>query len=61
MLACGENVNDCYRSYMRERQVETVARQILNARYIETASGDFMPQQTPELFIVTVLPFLKES
>jgi hypothetical protein len=41
--------------------VEAIARQILNARYIETASGHFMPHQTPELFIETVLPFLKES
>jgi 3-oxoadipate enol-lactonase len=41
--------------------VEAIARQIPNARYVETASGHFMPHQTPELYIETVLPFLKES
>jgi pimeloyl-ACP methyl ester carboxylesterase len=40
--------------------VEAIARQIPGARYVETASGHFMPHQTPELFLETVLPFLQE-
>jgi hypothetical protein len=32
---------------------------VLGARYVEAASGHFMPHQTPELFIETVLPFLQ--
>jgi hypothetical protein len=41
--------------------VEAIAQQISGARYIEVASGHFMPHQTPDLFLETVLPFLRES
>jgi hypothetical protein len=40
--------------------VEPIARQIQGGRYVEIASGHFMPHQTPELFLETVLPFLQE-
>ena len=41
--------------------VKLIAEQIPGARYVEVASGHFMPHQTPELFLETVLPFLQES
>ncbi len=40
--------------------VEPIARQIPGVTYIEAESGHFMPHQTPELFVETVLPFLKD-
>jgi 3-oxoadipate enol-lactonase len=40
-------------------EVEAIARQIPGARYVEAASGHFMPHQTPELFVDMVLPFLQ--
>jgi pimeloyl-ACP methyl ester carboxylesterase len=50
-----------YGSIRPPQEVEAIAHQIPGARYIETASGHFMPHQTPELFLETVLPFLHES
>jgi 3-oxoadipate enol-lactonase len=40
------------------QEVEVIARCIPGARYVEAASGHFMPHQTPELFLETALPFL---
>jgi 3-oxoadipate enol-lactonase len=39
--------------------VKALASQIPGARYVEVPSGHFMPHQTPELFLDTVLPFLR--
>lgn len=41
------------------QEVEPIARAIPGARYVEVASGHFMPHQTPELFVETALPFLQ--
>jgi 3-oxoadipate enol-lactonase len=61
-IACPTLVIGCTYDILRPPQeVEPIARQIPGARYIETASGHFMPHQTPELFVETVLPFLQES
>jgi 3-oxoadipate enol-lactonase len=43
------------------QEVKLIAERIPGARYVEVASGHFMPHQTPELFLETVLPFLQES
>jgi 3-oxoadipate enol-lactonase len=40
-------------------EVKALASQIPGARYVEVPSGHFMPHQTPELFLDTVLPFLR--
>jgi 3-oxoadipate enol-lactonase len=61
-IACPTLVLGCtYDTLRPPHEVEAIARQISGARYIETASGHFMPHQTPELFLETVLPFLQES
>jgi 3-oxoadipate enol-lactonase len=61
-IACPTLVIGCtYDTIRPPQEVEPIARQIPGARYIETASGHFMPHQTPELFVETVLPFLQES
>ena len=60
-ITCPTLVIGCTYDTIRPPQgVEAIARQIPNARYIEVASGHFMPHQTPELFIETALPFLKD-
>ncbi|MGE3536875.1 MAG: alpha/beta fold hydrolase [Candidatus Tectimicrobiota bacterium] len=43
------------------QEVEPIARAIPGARYVEVASGHFMPHQTPELFAETALAFLQSS
>lgn len=61
-IACPTLVLGCtYDTIRPPQEVEAIARQIPGARYLETASGHFMPHQTPELFLDTVLPFLQES
>jgi 3-oxoadipate enol-lactonase len=61
-IACPTLVIGCtYDTIRPPHEVESIARQIPGARYIETASGHFMPHQTPDLFLETVLPFLQES
>ena len=60
-ITCPTLVIGCTYDTIRPPQgVEAIARQMPNAHYIEVASGHFMPHQTPELFIETVLPFLKD-
>ena len=60
-ITCPTLVIGCTYDTIRPPQgVEAIARQITNARYVEIESGHFMPHQTPELFIETVLPFLKK-
>jgi 3-oxoadipate enol-lactonase len=41
------------------QEVKPIADAIPGAQYVEVASGHFMPHQTPELFVETVLPFLQ--
>lgn len=48
-----------YDSLRPPHEVERIAHQIAGARYVEVASGHFLPYQTPELFLETVLPFLR--
>ena len=61
-IACPTLVLGCtYDTIRPTQEVEPIARQIPGAQYIETASGHFMPHQTPELFIKMVLPFLQDS
>ncbi|MGH8068456.1 MAG: alpha/beta fold hydrolase [Candidatus Entotheonellia bacterium] len=61
-IACPTLVIGCtYDTIRPPHEVEPIARQIPSARYVEAASGHFMPHQTPELFLETVLPFLQES
>jgi 3-oxoadipate enol-lactonase len=61
-IACPTLVIGCtYDTIRPPQEVKLIADQIPGARYIEIASGHFMPHQTPELFIKTVLPFLRES
>jgi 3-oxoadipate enol-lactonase len=61
-ITCPTLVIGCtYDTIRPPREVEPIARQIPGARYVETASGHFMPHQTPELFLDTVLPFLQEA
>lgn len=61
-ITCPTLVIGCtYDTIRPPQEVEPIARQIPKARYVETASGHFMPHQTPELFVETVLPFLQES
>jgi 3-oxoadipate enol-lactonase len=60
-IACPTLVIGCtYDTIRPPHEVEPIARQIPGARYVEAASGHFMPHQTPELFLETVLPFLQE-
>lgn len=61
-IACPTLVIGCsYDTIRPAHEVEALARHIPGARYVETASGHFMPHQTPELFLETVLPFLHET
>ena len=61
-ITCPTLVIGCtYDTIRPPHEVEAIARQIPGARYVETASGHFMPHQTPELFLETVLPFLQKS
>lgn len=61
-IACPTLVIGCtYDTIRPAHDVEALARHIPGARYVEAASGHFMPHQTPELFLETVLPFLHES
>lgn len=61
-IACPTLVIGCtYDTIRPPQEVEAIARQIPAARYLEAASGHFMPHQTPELFLDTVLPFLQGS
>jgi 3-oxoadipate enol-lactonase len=61
-ITCPTLVIGCtYDTIRPPHEVEPIARQIPGARYIEAASGHFMPHQTPKLFLETVLPFLQES
>ena len=61
-ITCPTLVIGCtYDTIRPPQEVEPIARQIPSARYVEIASGHFMPHQTPELFLETVLPFLQEA
>jgi 3-oxoadipate enol-lactonase len=61
-ITCPTIVIGCtYDTIRPPHEIEPIARQIPGARYIEAASGHFMPHQTPKLFLETVLPFLQES
>lgn len=61
-ITCPTLVIGCtYDTIRPPHEVEALARHIPGARYIETASGHFMPHQTPDLFLETVLPFLQGS
>jgi 3-oxoadipate enol-lactonase len=61
-ITCPTLVIGCtYDTIRPPHEIEPIARQIPGARYIEAASGHFMPHQTPKLFLETVLPFLQES
>ncbi len=61
-IACPTLVIGCTYDTIRPlHEVKAIAQQIPGARYVEVASGHFMPHQTPELFLETVLPFLQES
>jgi pimeloyl-ACP methyl ester carboxylesterase len=61
-ITCPTLVIGCtYDTIRPPHEVKAIAQQIPGARYVETASGHFMPHQTPELFLETVLPFLQES
>ncbi len=60
-ITCPTLVMGCiYDTIRPPEEVEPIARQIPGATYIEVESGHFMPHQTPELFIETVLPFLQD-
>lgn len=59
-ITCPTLVIGClYDTIRPPQEVEPIARAIPGARYVEVASGHFMPHQTPELFLDTVLPFLQ--
>jgi 3-oxoadipate enol-lactonase len=59
-ITCPTLVIGCtYDTIRPPQEVEVIARCIPGARYVETASGHFMPHQTPELFLETALPFLQ--
>jgi 3-oxoadipate enol-lactonase len=61
-IACPTLVIGCtYDTIRPPQEAEAIVRQIPRARYVEAASGHFMPHQTPDLFLETVLPFLQES
>jgi 3-oxoadipate enol-lactonase len=48
-----------YDVFRPPHEAKALAGLIPGARYVEIASGHFMPHQTPELFLETVLPFLQ--
>lgn len=59
-ITCPTLVLGCtYDSIRPPQEVEPIARLIPGATYREVASGHFMPHQTPELFLDSVLPFLQ--
>jgi 3-oxoadipate enol-lactonase len=61
-ITCPTLVMGClYDTIRPPQEVEPIARAIPGARYIEVASGHFMPHQTPELFVETILPFLQAA
>jgi 3-oxoadipate enol-lactonase len=61
-ITCPTLVIGCtYDTIRPPKEVEAIAQQIPQARYIEVESGHFMPHQTPELFLDTVVPFLRAS
>jgi 3-oxoadipate enol-lactonase len=61
-IACPTLVIGCIDDTIRPpHEVESIARQIPGAQYVEIASGHFMPHQTPELFLETVLAFLQRT
>lgn len=61
-ITCPTLVIGCtYDTIRPPHEVKAIAQQIAGARYVEAASGHFMPHQTPELFLETVLPFLQDS
>ena len=61
-IACPTLVIGCtYDTIRPPVEVESIAHHIPGAQYVEVASGHFMPHQTPELFIETVLPFLHKD
>jgi 3-oxoadipate enol-lactonase len=59
-ISCPTLLIGCTYDVLRPaHQVKALAGLIPGARYVEVASGHFMPHQTPELFLETVLPFLQ--
>lgn len=59
-IACPTLVIGCtYDTIRPPQEVKLIAQEIPWAQYVEVASGHFMPHQTPELFLETVLPFLQ--
>lgn len=61
-ITCPSLVIGCtYDSIRTPQEVKAIADQIPGVQYIEAASGHFMPHQTPELFVATVLPFLQAT
>ena len=61
-ITCPTLVIGCtYDTIRPPQEVEPIARQIPSARYVEIPSGHFMPHQTPDLFIETVRPFLRQD
>lgn len=61
-ITCPALVMGCtYDTIRPPHEVEPIARAIPGARYIEVASGHFMPHQTPALFVETILPFLQAA
>ena len=61
-ISCPTLVIGCtYDTIRPPPEVKLIAQQIRGAEYVEAASGHFMPHQTPELFIETVLPFLNRD
>lgn len=61
-ITCPSLVMGCiYDSIRPLQEVKAIADQIPGAQYIEVESGHFMPHQTPELFVQTVLPFLQTT
>jgi 3-oxoadipate enol-lactonase len=61
-ITCPTLVIGCtYDTIRPPKEVEAIAQQIPQARCIEVESGHFMPHQTPELFLDTVVPFLRAS
>lgn len=54
-------IGNTYDSLRPPHVAERIAQQLAGARYVEAASGHFMPHQTPELFLQIVPPFLQEQ
>lgn len=61
-ITCPTLVIGCtYDTIRPPQEVQPIAKRIPKAQYVEVESGHFMPHQTPELFLDTVLPFLRAS